>query len=169
MLTMLILSALLVALYVGATIWSARKLPDSVSAIVYMLPRAGQWAWTVWVWAVSMLLLPSLMEVMPEDLKVLGFLTVGAMLFIGAMPLVRNEKNTAHYVLAIAAGILSQVCVAILSSIWLTAWMLFPFLMGSVYVQPWGWLGKAMTGKGVFVAEAVCWLTLTGCLIESIT
>ena len=167
MMTMLILSVLLVVLYVGTAIWHGRKLPDSVSAMVYLLPRAGQWIWTLWLWVVSFLIIPSLLETLPEDLTAFGFLTIVCLCFSGAMPLVKNEANTMHYAFAIAGGILSQVCVAIICPSWLTAWMLFIFLMGSVYIQPWGSLGKAMKGKGVFVAEAICWLTVTGCLITS--
>lgn len=164
---MLIISAVLAVLYVGAAIWHGRKLPDSVSAMVYLLPRAGQWLWTLWLWAVAFLILPSLMEAMPESWTCVGFLTIAGLLFSGAMPLVKNEANTLHYVFAIAAGILSQVCVLLINPEWFGAWMLFLFLMGSPYVQPWGELGKTMKGKGVFTAECVCWLTLTGSLFTT--
>jgi hypothetical protein len=87
------------------------------------------------------------------------------MMFVGAMPLVRNESNKAHNVLGISAGIFSQICVAILDPDWLFSWALFIFLMGSVYIQPQGWLGKAMKGKGIFVAEVACWISVMGSLI----
>ena len=50
MTTLLIISILLVTLYVGAAIWKERELPESISAMVYLLPEGGaQWLWSLWM------------------------------------------------------------------------------------------------------------------------
>jgi len=165
MMTMLILSSVLAVLYTGTAIWRKNRLPDSVSAMVYDLPKAGQYLWTVWIWAVTLLLCPKLFEIVPENFEVLAHCFATSMMFIGAMPLVKGEQNKAHNVLGITAGIFSQICVFVIDPDWLSSWMLFVFLVGSIYVQPQGWLGKAMKGKTIFVAEAVCWLSVMGSLI----
>lgn len=165
MMTMMIISILLAVLYTGTAIWVRRSLPDSVSSIVYDLAALGRWAWTLWIWSVTLLMCPSLFDTIGNDHGVLAHCFATSMMFVGAMPLVKGDRNKAHNVLGITAGIFSQICVAVIDPDWLSGWMLFVFLIGSVYVQPQGWLGKAMKGKTVFVAEAVCWLTVTGSLI----
>lgn len=163
--TMLFISLALAVLYTGAAILAGNRLPDSVSAMVYVMPKAGRYLWTVWIWAVTLLLCPALFETIGEDFGILAHCFATSMMFVGAMPLVRNESNKAHNVLGIAAGVFSQICVAIIDPNWLFSWALFIFLMGSVYVQPQGWLGKAMKGKGIFVAEMSCWISVMGSLI----
>lgn len=49
--TMLVISMVLVALYVGATIYHTKKMPESVSAMVYAFPF--KWLWTIWLWSLS--------------------------------------------------------------------------------------------------------------------
>ena len=168
MVVMLTVSVLLVVLYVGTAIWVKRRLPESISAMVYDLPRQGQWVWTVWLWASTYTMTPVLFEFTPDELGSVAHGFATSILFTGAMPLVKGERNTAHYVMSISAGVFSQLCVLILDYQWLGMWMLFVFLMGSVYIQPNGWLGRAMKGKGVLVAEFVCWASLVGSLIVKV-
>lgn len=159
---MTILSAALVALYTGAAVWRWKRIPESMSALVFCLSRPWQWVWIVWVWAVALLLTPPIIEAMPELLQVVAFFTTGMLMFVGAMPLVWGKSNTAHYALAITASIFSQVCVAVICSWWLLPWLLLP--AGIVYVA--GVKGNSsLEGKGVFVLEAICWICVTGCLI----
>ena len=53
---MIILSLLMVALGIGAATWKLGELPESISALVYVLPRQGgwRWLWSGWLWAVSL-------------------------------------------------------------------------------------------------------------------
>lgn len=163
---MLILSILLVVSYVGTAIWSKKELPESVSAMVYDLPKAGKGLWTLWVFLVAFCIVHSLLEAMPESWEFIGFFTVACLMFCGAMPLVKDEKNTVHYALAIAAGVLSQVCVLLINPWWLLAWPLYVAAVS--FPVPWKY-EKIISGKGVFLIEGVCWLTLTATLILSRT
>lgn len=168
MMTLLIISVLLVMSFVGVAIWMERELPESVSALVYLLPEKGgiRWLWTLWMWAVALTIAPSLMEALDgSNWQFIGFMTIASLIFTGAWPLFQTETRGGHYFLAMASGILSQLCVLLIDADWLFAWALFVFLMGSVYIQPEGRLGKAMKGKGVFLAEAVCFISLVGALL----
>jgi hypothetical protein len=182
--TYLVLASILLAvLYVGAAIWRRWRdadastsfserlntaLPDSISALVYELPRPWQWLWIVWIWSVSLLACIPLIEVMSGGLEGLAFLTLASLFFCGAMPLVKDEKNVAHYIFGASAGVLSQVCVAILTPCWLLAWTalvavyaydLLPSQNGRIYPSRW------YDGKGVFLAEMICSITVYGSLL----
>ena len=168
MIYLIIASVLLVVSYVGITIWGLKGLPDSISAMVYVLPRQGQWVWIVWMWVASLCVCIPLIGVMPDTLRFMGFITLACLMLCGAMPISSSTTNKKwHDWLGIAGGILSQVCVAFISPWWLTAWMLWPFLMGSTIIQPEGGdMRRLFKGKGVFVAEMICFLVLTGALVE---
>ena len=185
--TYLVLTSILLAvLYVGAAIWTRWRaadshggfaerlnaaLPDSISALVYELPCGGQWLWIVWLWAVSLLTCIPLIEALPDDARALGFATLVCLMLCGAMPISDSSVNRrAHNVFGILGGILSQVCVAILSPWWLAAWLLFvavygydllPSQDGRIYPSRW------YDGKGVFLAEVICAVTVFGPLLSS--
>lgn len=154
---------MMVVLLVGTAIIKEQKLPESISSLVYMFRH--KWLWSVWLWIVSLCLMLPVISRLNEKVKFVGFLTFCMLAFCGCVPLFMEDKRKWHYALGIAGGILSQVCVLLIDGNWLSMWMLFVFLMGSVYVQPEGELGKAMNGKGVFVAEAVCYMALLGCVV----
>ena len=81
---LLVISILLVASYVGAATWSEKELPDSISAMVYLLPEKGRWLWIVWIWAATFTLTPILFEVMPDNWQALAHGFATSMLFVGA-------------------------------------------------------------------------------------
>ena len=165
--TMIILSVLLAVLYVGAAIWALRGLPVSISSMVYVLPEgAARWLWSLWLIAVDVLTFAPLMDVLDgRGLAVVAFIPMALLAFVAVMPIFMEEHKKAHDIMGVAAGVMSQVCVALICTDWLVVWALFVFLAGSVYVQPSGWLGKAINKKTVFVAEAVCYISLIGCQI----
>lgn len=165
MIVFIIISSILAALYIGAVIVVKRQLPESVSAMVYLLPYAGQWLWGAWLFAVGGLLLPPMLEAMPDNLSFIAFLTVVCLFGAAVTPLVQMDMRGLHNFFGIAAGVLSQVCVLAINAQWLAAWMLWLFLIGSTYVQPEGQLGKFVKGKGVFLSECICYVTLTASLL----
>lgn len=71
-----------------------------------------------------------------------------------------------HNIFGIAAGVLSQICVAIINPNWFCMWMPALFVLGSIYIQPEGWLGKAIKGKEVLIVEITCYIDLIGSLLE---
>lgn len=159
MMTFLIISALLTLVYVGLAIWHFKKLPHSISAMVYDLPKKWQWVWTAWLALATTLIAPPLIAAMPPtwfSISANSFIVCLAM--VAAMPLIPGN-NEAHEFIAIIAGILSQVCVAIINNYWLLTWLLFI----AIFIYSVKKKGKSIfDGKGVFVTEAICWLSLVG-------
>jgi hypothetical protein len=90
----------------------------------------------------------------------------------GAMPISDSHVNRrAHNVFGILGGILSQVCVLLQCPLYLLAWLLFaavyacdalPSQNGRIYPSRW------YDGKGVFLAEMICAVTVFGSLLVRI-
>lgn len=163
MTTMLILSLLLVTSFVGGACKRHGELPDSISAMVYDLPSKLRWLWTVWMVHVSALTLIPAIEVLDhKGLAIVAYFALVFLLLTAVNPLTGKDNEEVHMTLAKIAGLLTQVAVAFIDANWLACLMVFLFLYGSIYIQPQGWLAKAVNGKGVFIAEAVCYVSLLG-------
>ena len=80
------------------------KIPDSISAMVYDMKYP--WMWTIFIWVLTFI---GLFNMLPcnELYESIAFLSCGCLGLLGAVPLIKGERNTAHYILAIIAGILS--------------------------------------------------------------
>ena len=165
MTVLLVINILLVAVYVAATIWRMKALPESISAMVYELPRKWQWVWSAWLVAVAFTLMPVLLEKLPDGVEFLGFLTTIGLVGAAVTPLVQTETRKWHYILAIGAGVLSQVCVAVLSPWWLLLWFSMIGVLCVMLEWPNSKVAKVLQGNGVFIAESVCYATLIGSVI----
>ena len=148
----ILISLLMAVLYVGAAIIIKKELPVSISSMVYILPKGGwRWLWTVWIWLTGFLLIVPLMDALPDGWKFLAFLTIGCLMFCGAMPIFIEENHKWHNIFGIAAGVLSQICVAIINPWYLVLWIL---ILSALW----------MKNKTTFISEAICFLTLLCCL-----
>ena len=166
MFTMLLLSLLLVTLFLGVAIWRLRALPESMSAMVYILPKGGwRWLWTVWLWAVALLTcIPAIEALSQKGLEVFGFFTLACLGFTGAMPVFLKEQNRWHNILGVAGGIFSQVCVLIVCHFFLVSWLLMVWLLIDSLVPSSDpekeskprWYDK----KGVTISECICYTTM---------
>ena len=162
MITILILSLVLVISVMGIAIVRERSLPESISAIVYIFKH--KWLWTIWLWLVALLTLIPCIEILSRiGMEFLGFGTMACLMFCGAMPLFDKDNIKWHWITGIAGCILSQLCVYFIFPDWLMLWGIFAFLAGSKYIQPEGF-GKPFLGKGVFLAESTCYLSLMGAM-----
>ena len=139
-----------IALYTGAMIYSGRGIPESISQTVFLLPRKGQWVFTIVMWVVGFLLMPVLMEKVYEQTQFIAFLMIAGICFVGASPLVLKEKNTVHYVCAAVAGIASQLLVALNQPLLLLIWFLY---IGYTLLAKDG-------SKNLFWVEVSCMLTV---------
>jgi hypothetical protein len=156
---------------VGVAIYKNKELPESMSAVVYDLPKRQQWLWTLWMWAIAVAVGIPLIDRMGGSMfQFLAFFTMVSMVFCGAIPIVRKERNTVHYGLAIVAGVTSQLCVVLIEPLWL---FVLPVALSFVAVaafmkKPWTeWVWQRISGKGVMLLEAVCAMSLFGCLLFS--
>lgn len=148
--SLVVIAITVIALYVGAMIYTGRQIPESISQTVFVLPRKGQWLFTVVMWVVGFLLMPVLMEKVSEQTQFIAFLMVSGILFVGASPLVLKEKNTIHYVFAAVAGIASQLLVALNKPLLLLLWFLY---IGYTLLAKDG-------SKNLFWVEVSCMLTV---------
>ncbi len=123
--SLVIIAIAVISLYLGAMIYADRQIPESISQTVYVLPRKGQWLFTIVIWVMCILLTPVLMQVSSDATRFLVFLMAVGLLGVGAMPLVAKEKNTAHYVCAAIAGIASQALVALNQPLCMFLWSMY--------------------------------------------
>lgn len=167
MTTMIIPSILMVVSFSGIAIWKMNGLPESISAMVYALPDGWRWLWSAWLALVGILTFAPIVEILDgRGLGILGFLPMAMLMFVAVWPIFDREHYRWHNVLGIAAGVMTQVIVAIVSPAWLSVWMAFLFLVGSVFVQPEGNLAKAVSGKAVFLAEVACYVAMVGAMTD---
>lgn len=167
--TMILISVLVALAGVAGAIIKEKKLPESISGMVFTLKGNWKWLWTIWLWAVSFTIGIPTIDALPDNVKFLGFLMMAGLVFTGAVPLFEKNGRRMHYACAIAAGILSQVCVAMIEPWCLLVWLTFAGYMGLLvwnvfykkdYSQHW------YDYKGVFLAEVLCFVGLvTACLV----
>lgn len=143
-----LLSVIMAVLYVGAAIIIKRQIPESISSMVYILPEGGwRWLWTIWLWSEGFLLIVPLTDALPDEWRIIAFLTIASLVFCGAMPLFVKEQNKWHNILGVSSGILSQLCVLIINPWYLSIWIL---MISALRIK----------NKIVFIAEAICYITI---------
>ena len=137
-------------------------VPSSLSASVFNLPKNQRWIWTVVLFAVCFLCVPTYVEVTSENTQFLAFIAIAALAFVGAAPLVADKTDLAykvHCVAAVVCAVCSQL-VLVFNQPWLLlCWV--PWVLVFVWItkdKPW----RTM----VFWAEIVCFgSTFAFCLI----
>lgn len=161
---MLVLSFLLAVALPATAIWKDREIPVSISSLVYLFDGNRKWLWTVWLWLVTFLLAPSLIESMPEDFKFIGFFMLAGLVVTGALPIFDKEKKDIHDTFGFVAGVLSQACVAAVCPWWLFSWLLFPLVFWLYYR-----MGRSASfmQRMMFFAECLCAFALYGALFTA--
>ena len=163
--TWLVLTSLCV-LVGGLLLMSRGGVPESVSGLVYNLSEKMRWSWSGWLVVVALTLMVPLMSAL-GDVAWLGWLTVVCLIGAAVTPVFNRDTRTTHYVCGIAAGVLSQVCVACLCPWWLLVWLIWlPLLAGTMgALNDAEEMPRVLGGYGVIVAEVMCAVSLYGCLL----
>lgn len=174
MIKMVIVSVVLAVVGIGLATWREKRLPESISGMVFTLKGNWRWLWTIWMWAVTFCIGIPTIEVLNGDVEFIGFLMMGSLMFVGAMPLFELESKKEHYFFAAIGGLLSQVCVALISPWWLMTWVLFVALLGvyafdvykerknMVIVEHW------YDHIGCFLSEVICYVALVGAVVTKL-
>ena len=158
--TLVIISLLLAVGGVSAVCGSG--IPESISSMVYSLKKGHQWLWSVWLFIISILLMPRLLELT----QWVGWITIACLIGVAVTPIIREETRNIHNWLGIAAGIMSQVCVAWICPWWLFLWILMVCAIALDFAD--GGYDKeheVLRGKGVFIAEIICMVTLYAAIL----
>lgn len=142
------ISAGIASLYVVINSIITNKIPESISSLVYNLKSPQSYIWTIWMWLTSATIYPELINKLNDSVKPIGFATLASLVFCGAMPLIKNEKNTLHNIFGVIAGILSQVCVAFIKPELLIVWIVMLILLVTSK--------HTLEKYGVFIAECLC-------------
>ena len=152
-------SAGIASLYVIINSIITKRIPESISSLVYNLKPTQSYIWIIWMWLTSATVYPQLVNELSDSSKPVGFATLASLVFCGAMPLVKNEKNTLHNIFGILAGVLSQVCVTFIKPELLIVWVMMLILLVT---------SKSTLEKyGVFIAECLCAISTYGSLMLS--
>lgn len=152
MMTILTISSfLLTILALGVAIGRMGELPESISAMVYDIPKRYQWTWSAWLLLVGGLTMIPMTDVLAEKgLELFGFLTMAPLCFVAVMPLTNKDTVRTHYVLSILAVVMSQVCVAIVNP-----WCL----------ALWGLMILYKLVPRILLEEGICYAGVIGCLV----
>lgn len=160
---LIILSGIITLLYIIISIIINKKIPESISSMVYIFSYEWKYIWTIWLWTISMLLLPSLIDKLGNYWQFLGFLWGISTIFCGALPLIKGEQNQLHNIFGIAAGILSQACVLVLCPWWYICWfIMLIFVMTDKFKDS----TSILYDKSCFIAEVICYISLVGSLLS---
>lgn len=168
MTAMIITSILLVVLYVGATIWVKKEIPESISAMVYDLPEGGwRWLWTIWLLLVDVFTFAQVIEILDaRGMGYMGFIPMVMIGFVAVWPLFDTQHKRWHNILGIVAGIWSQVDVGLICGLWLWAWLIIPAFLVYCYICERKHKDYSMfEGTLVFISECVCYPTIIGASI----
>ena len=153
MTTLLIVSIIIASLGVIMGVLYNRAIPKSISSLAWLFKGHWRWCWTIWLWIIAFLMVPSLVSSLPDEWKFIGFIFHTLLIFLGAIPSFDVSHEKQHTILAILAGILSQICVFILCPWWLFMWIIIPIVIWYIPI------------KLVFFCEIICMATLYGCLL----
>lgn len=148
--SLVVIASIIMVTYTVAMSIAIKGIPESISATVYQFSKKWEWVFTIVMWLVAFLIVPTMMEKSSDTTRFLAFFTVAGILGVGASPLVAKERNTFHYVCAAVSGIASQVLVALNHPTLLLMW--FPYI-GYTLVAKDG-------GRNFFWVEVSCMLTV---------
>lgn len=163
-----LISLILVVSFVAFVVWKNKELPESISAMVYDLPESMQWAWSTWLFFVALSLFTPMMEVMSESYQFLGFMMLCCLIGVAITPTIQQETHRWHNIFGVAAGLISQLCVALICPYWLVLWFVPSVMIVCKFLSKNNEDKDDFSfaeEKGVFLAEALCATSLYGCLL----
>ena len=108
MLTLLICSLCIFILFPIYYLIKFKEFPESISGLVWNIYN-HKYVWTLWIWIVGFSIIIPIIDCIDDNFKIIGFLTVIYLIFVGAMPLENNSSNKLHWIFGILTCIFSQI------------------------------------------------------------
>ena len=161
----IVIAIIILLVYTLVMIKTGCSIPPSLSASVFNIPTNKRWIWTVVLFAVCFLCIPTYIEKTDINTQFLSFLSIGGLTFVGAAPLVKISDDKmqfrVHKIGAIICAVCSQLVLAFNCPWLLLLWI--PYIIAFIKLNDFrakGWNTK------IFWAEMVCFSnTFTFCLI----
>ena len=127
--------ALLVALAVVVFVTiKSDEIPDSISAIAYIIPH---WTFSVWIAVIGMMIMPDVIVTLPDNLQFIGFFSVVGLFFVAASSYYRTEAAPLHYIGGIMCAVCATIVSALISPLFLFVWPVYLMSMHMIAWQQW--------------------------------
>ena len=138
------------------------SIPPSLSASVFTLPINKRWIWTIVLFVVCFLCVPTIIDKASENTQFIAFLAIAGLAFVGAAPLVKFKDDKLQFRVHEGGAIVCVVCSQLLlmfnQPLLLLLWI--PFIIEGLIINFKKW--KTM----IFFGEMICFSsTFTYCLI----
>lgn len=138
------------------------SIPSSLSASIFNIPTNKRWIWTVIIFTVCILVVPTYIEKTDINTQFLSFLSIGGLGFVGAAPLVKLKDDVlqfkVHEIGAIICAICSQLVLTFNYPILLYSWIIF--IIPAIIIGWKNWRTK------IFWGEMICFSnTFLYCLL----
>lgn len=140
-----IIGFLIILGYILVVVLKEKKIPESISAIVYSYGKLGRIIFTLVMFTSASLMTPYLFEICGDEFAILALSITFGFFGVGCSPLIDGERNTFHYVSAILMGISSQFMIWSLEPMILLLWT--PYVVYTLWQE--------YSGKNMFFAELV--------------
>ena len=135
---------------------------SSISDLAYKWGRL--WYWAAFVWEVALLFAPALFMATNNRWDITSHVFVTSLLFIGILPLSRNDRKSGRTVLGVSACILSQVLVAVIQPQLFAVWIIMGLLvvLSETRISNKRCFPECLDGKGILISEILCILSFYG-------
>ena len=158
----IVIAILILLVYTLIMIKIGDSIPSSLSASVFNIPTNKRWIWTVVIFTVCILVVPTYIEKTDINTQFLSFLSIGGLGFVGAAPLVKLKDDVlqfkVHEIGAIICAICSQLVLTFNYPILLCSWIIF--IISTIIIGWKNWRTK------IFWGEMICFSnTFLYCLL----
>ena len=158
----IIIAIIILLVYTLVMIKIGGSIPPSLSASVFNIPTNKRWIWTVVLFAIYFLCVPTYIEKTSESTQFLAFLAIAGLAFVGAAPLVKFSDDEMQFRVHKVGAIVCAACSQILL-VFNCPWLLLSWIPFIVYGFIKGWKTWITI---VFWGEMVCFAsTFIYCLI----
>ena len=158
----ILISIIILLIYIIVMIKIRGYIPSSLSASVFNIPTNKHWIWTIVLFAVCFLCVPTYIENTSENTQFLAFLSISGLAFVGAAPLVKFSDDEMQFRVHKVGAIVCAACSQILL-IFNCPWLLLLWIPFIIYGFIKGWKTWRTI---VFWGEMICFTsTFIYCLI----
>ena len=106
----IIVAIIILLVYTIVMIKIGGSIPPSLSASVFNIPTNKRWIWTVVIFTVCILVVPTYIEKTDINTQFLSFLSIGGLGFVGAAPLVKLKDDVLQFKVHEIGAIICAIC-----------------------------------------------------------